>query len=415
MADRRSMRRAVLAVTVVGAALVLPHTAPSAVGAAVATHSVAADDTPVCADPNVSLRKNSQPVTGDHQPFEAWFATEPAALEAVSSRLEEAGPHLLGVMPDNVQQQLLVIVDPDSGMMDDAVTLLSDLKTPFEVVVRPACRSVGATAHVLRDLQARKWHPTAPRVTYGFFLDPWTATIDVVFAPEATQAGSALEELHGELVKVAYGPVGRAGGSRTADTAPHYGGARVTDGTWNCSAGFAVRNGAGVRGMTTAAHCFTAGTPTITSGGNLYANGVWEPANFPTLDMAFMHGSTYTNVLWTDPCCPSTRNVKGAGDITTGTVCTSGATTTARCGETIINTNATLCDVSGCTPNLNVAEKDEVICQGGDSGGPVYTRPTTSSATIRGLIVGCEGFGRVMYHKVATVLNGLGVTVVKSA
>jgi hypothetical protein len=100
-------------------------------------------------------------------------------------------------------------------------------------------------------------------------------------------------------------------------------------------------------------------------------------------------GSSYGPKIWTDGPgdTPTTRTVTGGADPGVGTVvCQSGSFSTSLCGITVQSTSAKYCDSEGCTTYVIRATRGgQVAIIGGDSGGPVYTRPGSSTATIRGI------------------------------
>lgn len=102
-----------------------------------------------------------------------------------------------------------------------------------------------------------------------------------------------------------------------------------------------------------------------------------------------MTGSSYGAKIWTDGPGDSVdiRTVKGGGDPAIGTVvCQSGSYSTSLCGITVQSLSASYCDTDGCTTYVIRATRGgSVAIIGGDSGGPVYTRPSSTGATIRGI------------------------------
>ncbi len=104
-------------------------------------------------------------------------------------------------------------------------------------------------------------------------------------------------------------------------------------------------------------------------------------------DWGFISDSTYSNIIYTDPCCPNTRPVTGnitsyAGE----SVCVSGGITTARCSLIVQATIVTQCSAGSCADNVWAKRTAAgVVCRQGDSGGPVFSA-SGSNATGRGHI-----------------------------
>ncbi|HEY3007216.1 MAG TPA: hypothetical protein VGJ63_04010 [Micromonosporaceae bacterium] len=220
---------------------------------------------------------------------------------------------------------------------------------------------------------------------------------------------------------VALGGASRTG--RLDDGEPHYGGAGVRVGSGSsssntCTTGFVVvRSSDGRRGGVSAGHCFANGQQ-IYSGPQFWGQASGE-AGFPTYDQIgiFSAAETYANKLHVDPCCPSVRTVTGRANPTINlTVCQSGMVTRAICGIRITSTSGQFCDADGCTTQLMVGSRNgDTIVRGGDSGGPVYTRPGSSTATIRGMVIAYGDFGATMYAEQVSYIEGhLGVRVATS-
>ena len=124
------------------------------------------------------------------------------------------------------------------------------------------------------------------------------------------------------------------------------------------------------------------------SGTNYYGTTTIR-TNYPDYDQSLVTGSSYGPKIWTDGPgdTPNTRTVTGGADPGVGTVvCQSGSFSTSLCGITVRSTSAKYCDTEGCTTYVIRATRGgQIAIIGGDSGGPVYTRPGSSTATIRGI------------------------------
>ncbi|WP_350281240.1 hypothetical protein [Kribbella sp. HUAS MG21] len=288
------------------------------------------------------------------------------------------------------------------------------------VRVERSCRSAQSIADAWNAVSTRSWSSDASRTTYAADLDPASENVVVEYDAATTSPASlaGLRELSG--VQLVAGSLART--SRLSDTPKggHWGGARITSALKNCSAGFSVvRRSNGQRGSVTAGHC---GAPrTVWKSGPNYYGTTTVRTNYPEYDQALLTGSSYGAKIWTDGPGDSanTRTVTGAGDPGVGTsVCQSGSFSTSVCNLTVRSTSARYCDTDGCTTYVIRATRGGLIAIiGGDSGGPVYTRRGTSSATIRGMAfagAGCAASRCTTLYaeRYKSIAGHLGVTAV---
>ncbi|MFG1818299.1 hypothetical protein ACGFIF_31360 [Kribbella sp. NPDC049174] len=256
------------------------------------------------------------------------------------------------------------------------------------VGIERSCRSAKVIGEAWNTVGARSWSADARGTTFAADLDPVSEDIVVEYDKASTSAAS-LEGLRGlSSVQLVESSLART--SRLNDTPKggHWGGARITSALKNCTAGFSVvRRSNGQRGSVTAGHC--GGVGTLWKSGSYYYGTTSVRANYPDYDQALLTGSTYGPKIWTDGPgdTANTRTVKGGGDPGVGTVvCQSGSFSTSLCGITVRSTSAKYCDTDGCTTYVIRATRGgQIAIIGGDSGGPVYTRPGSTTATIRGI------------------------------
>lgn len=396
------------------------------VSGAVTPDCVVADD--------AALRATSPETPDGWREYETWAAAPPgrAAANAVSSVLAATFGEdtkydaavrlrrgLIGSTLDHVHRQIVVVVDPalvdTAGLGRSLRDAVATTGSAVAVRVSPSCRAVAPLLEALGVLEARAWAPQAASATFGFHLDARDSTYRVTFARSNTEEAAALAARLGSAVTVAFGDVSRR--DRYNDGNPHYGGAAI--GSYNnrfCTSGFVMNfNGVG-RGGSTAGHCFANGA-TVYSGTHLWgtAGGKYD---FPRYDMMRVTSSsqTYANKIHVDPCCPSVRTVTGrANPVVNEYVCVSGFVTLAKCGLRVTTNSASLCDAAGCTTGLMRAVKPgEVVGQNGDSGAPVYIRPTSTAATIKAMEVGGETPDEVLAELVSSVEYHLNATVATS-
>lgn len=290
------------------------------------------------------------------------------------------------------------------------------------VKVEHSCRSTQAIADTWRTVGKRAWSGDAARTTFSADLDPSSENV-VVEYDQATTSPAALAGLRRlSGVQLVAGSLART--SRLSDTPKggHWGGARITSALKNCSAGFSVvRRSNGQRGSVTAGHCGAPGT--VWKSGTNYYGTTTVRTNYPDYDQSLVTGSSYGPKIWTDGPgdTANTRTVTGGGDPGVGTVvCQSGSFSTSVCNLTVRSTSASYCDTDGCTTYVIRATRGGLVAIiGGDSGGPVYSRRGSSSATIRGIAfagAGCaasrcttlyaERYNSIAGHLGVTALTG---------
>ena len=385
---------------------------------------------------DAALRAGTAGTPQGHYPHEAWLATGhgPAAARTVSAALAarfgtdtKQAPFttlrrgLIGVTADHHSRQLVVVVDPavvPAAGLRGALTSRLDATGLGDVGLRvqAGCGTSGKLLNAIGVLEGRSWTKSADQAAFGFYVDPRTSTVQVTFGSADKAVADAVREQLGSAVTVSFGSPSRR--DRLTDGEPHFGGAAI--GFLNnrfCSAGFVIRrNSDNVRGGVTAGHCFDNGN-SVHSGSEFWGTANGE-SGFPSFDMINVNSGTetYSNVIHVDPCCPNTRTVTGKGDPSVNEqVCVSGFVTRAVCGITITSTNAEFCDVDGCTPGLMFGTKPgSTVGAGGDSGAPVYVRPTGSTAHVRGIEVAGTAADNFYGELVSNVESHLGVTVATS-
>ncbi|HWD80726.1 MAG TPA: hypothetical protein VG497_17655 [Kribbella sp.] len=288
------------------------------------------------------------------------------------------------------------------------------------VKVTGSCRSAQAIADTWNTVGKRAWSSDAARTTFAADLDPSTENV-VVSYDQATTSPASLAGLR-KLTGVQLVADSLARTSRLSDTPKggHWGGARITSALKNCSAGFSVvRRSNGQRGSVTAGHCGEPGT--IWKSGTNYYGTTSLRTDYPDYDQSLVTGSAYGAKIWTDGPgdTVNTRTVTGGGDPGVGTVvCQSGSFSTSTCGLTVRSTSAKYCDADGCTTYVIRATRGGLVAIiGGDSGGPVYSRRGSSSATIRGIAfagAGCAASRCTTLYaeRYKSITGHLGVTAV---
>ncbi|MBB5781035.1 hypothetical protein [Nonomuraea jabiensis] len=210
---------------------------------------------------------------------------------------------------------------------------------------------------------------------------------------------------------------------RLDDTAPFYGGMRINNNDNNsfCTAGFGVVAG-GAEYLLTAGHCGrTNGGFNNGNDSRFVGTATQEQVSHDLLLISTDAGSR----IW-DGGVPGGLNT--GGEFTKGVVgwdwaysgeyvCHSGSRSGAVCSiQNSGNFTATTCgnDVYGnyeCYTDLIYSERTNgsPACQGGDSGGPVFTLSGSSDVIAKGTITGCGG-NAMTYQDFGTAWRDFGVT-----
>lgn len=413
---------------------------PAATGAASAEDVATAPDAATCIVPDdLPLRVGVTVDAQSHYPHEAWLADDKGAATATALGAELAARFgvdtklasyetlkrgLIGVTVDHTVRQLVVVVDPARASVSEVASLLQSRlgilglgpAAGVGLRVQAGCTSSDRLLAAVHTLSGRAWAPTAKQARFGFYVEPRDSTVHVTFGQADTAAAQAVRDQLGEAVTVVMGNPTRR--DRLTDGEPHWGGAAI--GFQNnrfCTAGFIIRrNSDGQRGGVTAGHCFA-------NGNNVYSGSqFWGTANgesgYPTWDMIRVTSSseTYDNRIHVDPCCPTVRDVTGgANPALSELVCVSGYVTRAVCAVRIVSLNGQLCHQDGCTPGLMVGTKPgSVVGQGGDSGAPVYVRPGSNTAHVRGIEIGGTAIDNFYGELLSSVTSHLAVTVATS-
>ncbi len=311
-------------------------------------------------------------------------------------------------LPYGLSQGVVGILgSPETGykvVLDDSVTDDSKYQAAVTknvpqpglkmLAVERSCRSARSIAAAWNKVGARNWSADAAKTSFTADLDPASENILVEY-DKATTSAASIAGLRGiDGVSVVAGSPQRT--TRLSDTATggHWGGARITSTTKNCSAGFSVViQASNTRGTVTAGHC--GGVGTVWRSGPNYYGTTTVRTNYPDYDQSLLSGSSYGAKIWTDGPGDSvdTRTVTGGGDPAVGTkICQSGSFSTSLCNITVRSTSAKYCDTDGCTTYVIRATRSGLVAiVSGDSGGPIYTRPSATTATIRGLAFAGSG------------------------
>jgi hypothetical protein len=264
----------------------------------------------------------------------------------------------------------------------------------FTVSFERACQPFAASAAQLEKVEAEL---RAASVDYGYRQDPFSGEITVLAEPNDVEVvKETLEGSESVDIELADQPA-----SRDIDSNPHWGGAGIRPQGQNppvlingnyCTSGFAIRWNGG-NWMAAAAHCSDDYGPFWNTGSTGVYYGV-ERQLFRFQDVMLLGSSnqTYERRIHTDPCgasaCSRLVTARGPAPFNGMGICTSGMVTRAVCGGWVDNAQSfTECSGGTCIRRWVGIKPGSQITTGGDSGGPVYGRNSTTTADIRGMII----------------------------
>jgi hypothetical protein len=190
--------------------------------------------------------------------------------------------------------------------------------------------------------------------------------------------------------------------TRTSDSRPFYGGDRIWFGnnSLRCTGGFwYIGIHSGSTYMLTASHCDTKIGATVYTNTSVhyaigqitarhFANGGYdiETVDGTGLGYVYGNGSTVFGVV-------GARNPSTSTDVTFD-----GATTGEKRGVPVIVKTQCITFGDGITTcHLFTGYDGTVVCQGGDSGGPVYQHLSTGGVEAMGIIIGVSATGLACY------------------
>lgn len=348
---------------------------------------------------------------------------------------------VLGVVPDHVAQQAVIVVDRSELERQQVQQELQAAAIALPLRIQSSCQPVAELREVRAAIESRAWPEGTPALSghldtelgrYVLTMDPGTPSSDeerafelrrayglerlrnkAIFepAPKVAELAATVQRDFRDALSFRWGRPGTRG--RLNDGQPHFGGAGIGTGTNFCTSGFIVTQD-GVRGAVTAGHCFKNNGTIIKSSTLAYGTSAGI-APFPTFDMTRIApgNQLFTNTIHTDPGQLTRVQVGKANPVPLQLVCVSGMVTGAKCGIEVLDD---LCFVStpnfGITFNLTRGVRDGVLIgQSGDSGAPVYRQSGAVGAIIVGMEVGGAVDDEICFHKVLTIESQLGVQV----
>jgi streptogrisin A len=275
------------------------------------------------------------------------------------------------------------------------------------------------TSEAIRDNEALA--PTL--VSYG--IDPASNRVTVGVTGLTAELESAVRAQFGEAVSLYVEARPTRTYGRFRDSSPFYGGIRFGNVNNACTHGFSVTNAHGTRYALTAGHCGTLGTTfaAMTASGGTRNRGEGY-ANFGTMqfrrlaegdvDAGLIGGVDYGGRMWAHSNLhddgDSSLPVHGSANSCQGCrVIFNGSFTGLHTG--FLNGPGDRCyrfddGILSCGMQLVTSTSGGAICQGGDSGGPVFAYDGRGGVIAVGIITGGGGaFGSCYYTQIPTILN----------
>jgi hypothetical protein len=365
----------------------------------------------------VGLLKTS----ADSAPAQIDFLTDQAAnmsaenvWEAVSGQARDL-PYFSGVQITKDGLELQTTVASPSELMSDVKAAVSELQADQLPVTVPVTYTqvqfsfaqLSATTSSIED-DDDSWAKQGVSIS-GWGPDFVTNTVTVDLAHYTPEAATALAERYGSIVTVdtkdkSAGP----SSSRTADTAPWFGGDKVTQGTKFCTSWFSLHNTANNKDYTAVAgHC---GVGTWSNNGTAQGTGTASGLHYDDrgpIDILFYYtpGGT-ANSVWSDrnPADGTTTDfIRPVTAVAAGYPAV-GATSVRTDGTVDLETNITIEKVDQIVRYNGKRISQLVEGHGtgdvdaftpGDSGGPVYATYVSGSSQVRayGMIVAHNNSG----------------------
>lgn len=270
-------------------------------------------------------------------------------------------------------------------------------------------RLAAIAARVTGDTALRKAATASHAVLSQWYPDPITDKVVIGFTIVTAAERAVVRARYGATARVIAAPtgtltIGKGQGprrmipnfSRSADSAPWYGGDKINftrnNKSYFCTSGFKFGSGS----MSTAGHC--GADPT-----SFYNNGVFYGKTYTMqygdnrIDMQLMNGSSYLADIWAGSGGNTPEPVSGSGGVAQGgRYCTDGVTSGENCSAIVNAIDACVTDYNDetggsayqCDQDIANSNNGTCIFQGGDSGGPVFTYYSTTDPFAVGTVTG---------------------------
>ena len=335
--------------------------------------------------------------------------------------------------------------DPDLGYLPKKWTVQYQTVGPSLAVLNQVASSVDS---------AQPWRNDVGKGLISYGIDPVRHVVDVgveeITPTLASDSAAAFGNLvHLQVVSrpllmddcITYSPTP----PRCLDRQPYYGGDRIADTSQNyCSGGFTTwdPSAGGDYGMLTAGHCWPVGTSVLQG----YVDSLHYVPPYPTIrsgtmgrvtrqvfgnylsDAEFLDstatGTAVAGRVYTTLDGPANASVSTYGSSFVGmSVCFDGSVTGENC-TAVVQAPIQQCIIPPpatfhvCHVTLASSSNSTVICQSGDSGGPVYTHSGSITVVAYGLIeagVQPNANTSCYYSEITQSLAELGVGLVTTS
>jgi hypothetical protein len=271
----------------------------------------------------------------------------------------------------------------------------------------------GLAAKVTSDAALRKAATASHAVMSEWYPDPITDKVVIGFTKVTAAERAAVQARYGARARViaalggtlavgkGRGPLVMHPSSRSADSAPWYGGDLInftrSGKSYFCTSGYEF----GSSSMSTAGHCGADPTSFSNSGVHYGTTYSMQYGN-NRIDMQLMNGSTYLPAIWAGSGGGTPELVSGSGGVAQGgRYCTDGVTSGENCSAVVnaidvcvtLSNNETGGSANECDQDQATSNNGTCIIQGGDSGGPVFTASSTTDPFATGTVTGESNSG----------------------
>ncbi len=347
-----------------------------------------------------------------------------------------------GLAGDPLTNIVTIYIAPsaDSTKRDTAIGRLSAIGTPTDAkfgssekhwsvryVVAGPSLAVLDTANQ-RISSALPWRTDVGADLVSWGIDPSRHAVVVGVEAVTTALISETKTTFGDSVVITQRERPVRDASRLLDVTPYWAGDRTAlsgNRYSECTAGFAAYdpnagNHQGVLGM---GHCYSSGTTVLQgyydSNGSLHQSGnMGKVTRYSfsnnTVDAEFLDATTLGTTVqdWVYTTSTNGLQVRTTGTSYSGLrVCTDGSFTGQNCNGVVQSTEQCVYIYPYTTCHLTLATASSQLCQGGDSGGPVYTAYGTGLEAY-GLIESSIPDGTQCYYsEIHDVVSALNVVV----
>ncbi|BBH18013.1 hypothetical protein Back2_23000 [Nocardioides baekrokdamisoli] len=201
---------------------------------------------------------------------------------------------------------------------------------------------------------------------------------------------------------------------RLDDNQPYWGGDRITNGS-GCTSGFSAHTSSGGWYSITAGHCWTLNTPVYVNGNTSKGYGTVSHRSFGnnSVDAELINGKTYASDIWNGGVTTtSDLAVQGSGYSCQGCQINFDGSFSGQTLGTVQQANTFCATIK--SPEFGnytacglreVKSSGGTLCQGGDSGGPVFAYNGPGGATAVGIITGQYSNSDCLYTQVPDILS----------